>query len=83
MIRNETDLAVAVGRIEENVKHIRSNTETRLTASEQFQLSAREEFNKLSNRITAVETSLRSSLKWITALMAAVTIGVNVVLKLA
>lgn len=79
---NSTELAVAVGRIETDVKHIRDNTERRLGASEQFQLTAREEFNVLSNRITAVESSLGSSLKWISAIMIVATIGVNILMKI-
>ena len=79
---NGTELAVAVGRIETDVKHIRDNTDRRLIAAEQFQLTAQEEFNVLSNRITAVESSLGSSLKWLTAILAVTTIGVNVLMRL-
>lgn len=79
---NSTELAVAVGRIETDVKHIRDNTDRRLANVETFQLSAQEEFNTLSNRITAVESGLGSSLKWLTAVLAVATIGVNILMRM-
>lgn len=82
VIANATDLAVAVGEIKTDVKHILTNTERRLSAGERFQASAQEEFNVLSNRVTAVESSLGSSLKWVTAILAVTTIGVNILIRL-
>ena len=79
---NGTEIAVALGRVEENVKHIRDNTERRLNNAEQFQLTVRDEITGLSGRVTAVETSLGTSLKWVTAVLAVTTIVVNIILRL-
>ena len=79
---NGTELAVALGRVEENVKHIRDNTERRLNNAEQFQLTVRDEIAVLSGRVTAVESSLGTSLKWVTVVLTVTTIGVNVIMRL-
>ena len=76
-----TNLAVAIGRVEENVKYIRSNTEERLKNAESFQITAREEFSEVHGRISSVEAALRTSVKWVLGLITVLGISVTVVMK--
>lgn len=88
-----TELAVAIGRVEEGVKHLTTTQEKRDNNLAQFQLTTSAEFDKVHGRITEVdgrvtvlETSGRVNFKWLAAVqvvaIAIFTVGVNVALRL-
>lgn len=88
-----TELAVAIGRVEEGVKHLTNTQEKRDTNFTGFQLSTSAEFdkvhgriNKVDGRVTVLETTGKTNFKWLAAVqvvaIAVFTVGVNVVLRL-
>lgn len=77
-----TELAVAVGRVESTVGHILTNTERRLDNGEKFQVSAQAEFSDIHGRISTVEASLNTSVKWILALITVMGIAVGVIMSI-
>jgi len=88
-----TELAVAIGRVEEGVKHLTSTQEKRDNNFVGFQQSTTAEFdkvhgriNKVDGRVTVLETTGKTNFKWLAAVqvvaIAVFTVGINVWLSL-
>lgn len=88
-----TELAVAMGRVEEGVKNLATGLDKTSANFAGFQLSTSAEFdkvhvriNKVDSRVTVLETSGKVNFKWLAAVqvvaIAVFTVGVNVVLRL-
>lgn len=86
-------MAVALGRIEQDVKWIRDMDTQRTANFAEFQITTREQFDKVINvqrahsaRLDKIETAWKTNSKWIISLGSIVvtvfTIGSNVVMKL-
>ena len=87
-----TELAVAMGRVEEGVKNLATSHEKTSANFAGFQLSTSAEFdkvhgriNKVDSRVTVLETSGKVNFKWLAAVqvvaIAVFTVGVNVVMR--
>lgn len=87
-----TELAVAMGRVEEGIKHLATGQDKTSANFAGFQLSTSAEFdkvhgriNKVDSRVTVLETSGRVNFKWLAAVqvvaIAVFTVGVNVVMR--
>lgn len=87
-----TELAVAMGRVEEGVKNLATGLDKTSANFAGFQLSTSAEFdkvhgriNKVDSRVTVLETSGKVNFKWLAAVqvvaIAVFTVGVNVVMR--
>lgn len=89
----DQSMAVALGRIEQDVKWIRDMDTQRTANFAQFQITTRDQFDEIINvqrthsaRLDKIETAWKTNSKWIIWLGSTVvtvfTIGSNVVMKL-
>lgn len=68
-------VAVSIGEIKTAVNYIKESTERRLTNNESFQITVQKELSEHANEITAIKSTMKSNMIWITGIVSVMSLG--------